>query len=62
MSKMKAFIERLVENRETVLVNVPGSGYVHARVESIQEDIVTIDPEKGSKIILHYTQFSVKLE
>ena len=60
MSRMKNYIEQLAQNRQALLVNVPGAGYVHARIESIDDDMVTIDPEKDTKIIMHYTQISVK--
>lgn len=60
MSRMKALIERLVENQRTVMVHIPGKGYTYAKVESLDDDLVTLNPEKEKKIIMHYTQFSVK--
>ena len=62
MSQMKAFIHRLVENQRTVLVFVPGKGYVYARVDSLDDDLVTLNPEKDERIIMHYTQFSMKAD
>ena len=62
MSQMKAFIHRLVENQKTVLVFVPGKGYVYARVDSLDDDLVTLNPEKDERIIMHYTQFSMKAD
>jgi hypothetical protein len=62
MSRMKEYIEKLAENRQTMLIFLPGKGYVHARIESIDDDMVTIDPEKDTKTIMHYTQVSVKQE
>jgi hypothetical protein len=59
---MKNYIEKLAQSRQTVLIYLPGKGYVHARVESIDDDMVTIDPEKDTKTILHYTLVSVKQE
>ncbi len=62
MSQMKAFIQRLVEHQRTVLVFVPGKGYVYARVDSLDDDLVTLNPEKHERIIIHYTQFSMKAD
>jgi hypothetical protein len=62
MSQMKEFIKRLVANQKTLLIHVPGKGFVHGKVESIDDDIVTIDPEKDTKIVMHYSRFSVKQE
>ena len=62
MSRLKALIEHPAERNRTVLAYVPGKGYVWVRVVSIEDDMVTLDPEKGNRIILHYTQFSIKQE
>lgn len=60
MSRMKNFIEQLAQSRQTILIYVPDTGYIHARVESIDDDMVIIDPEKDRKVIMHYTQVTVK--
>ncbi len=62
MSRMKEFIKRLAENQKTLLIHVPGKGYIHAKVKSIDDDLVTIDPEKDTKIVMHYSHFSAKQE
>ena len=60
MSRMKAFIQQLVENRKTVLAFVPGKGYVYTRIDSLDDDVVTLNPENDERIVMHYTQFSMK--
>ena len=60
MSKMKEIIEKLQENRETARLYIPDKGYVYAKVESLIDDVVTIDPESGNKIVIHYTQFAME--
>lgn len=60
MSRMKGFIQQLVENQRTVLAFVPGKGYVYTKVDSLDDDVVTLNPEKEERIVMHYTQFSIK--
>ena len=60
MSRLKELIAHLAESKRPVLAYVPGKGYVWARVISIEDDMVTLDPEKGDRIVLHYTQFIMK--
>jgi hypothetical protein len=60
MSRMKAFIQQLVDNQRTVLVFIPGKGYVYTRVDSLDDDLVTLNPEKDERVVMHYTQFSMK--
>ena len=57
---MKEFIQHLVDSQRTVLVYIPGKGYMYSTVEALDDDRVILNPEEESKIILHYTQFLVK--
>ena len=62
MSRLKELIEQLAESNRTVLAYVPGKGYVWVKVASLEDDMVTLDPEKGNRVVLHYTRFSLKQE
>jgi prefoldin subunit 5 len=60
MSKMTEAIKKLADNGSTVLVHIPGKGYVYGKVVSLDDDVVIIKPEEGNRIIIHYTQFSIE--
>jgi hypothetical protein len=60
MSRLKELIAHLAESKRPVLAYVPLKGYVWARVVSLEDDMVTLDPEKDNRVVLHYTQFSIK--
>jgi hypothetical protein len=60
MSKMKQAIQALATSSETVLVYLPGRGYVLGKVERLDDDVVTIKPETGNRVVLHYTCFSIE--
>ena len=62
MSRLKELIEHLADSNRTVLAHVPGKGYVWVKVASLEDDMVTLDPEKGNRVIIHYTHFSIKQE
>ena len=60
--RFKELIAHLAESNRTVLAYVPGKGYVWVKVASLEDDMVTLDSEKGNRVILHYTRFSIKQE
>ena len=60
MSKMKEAIERLVRDGGEVKVYLSGRGYRLAVIESIDDDVVTIRPNTGNKVVIHYTAFTIE--
>ena len=62
MSRLKELISHFAESQRTVLVHIPSKGYMWAKVVSIEDDLVTLDPEKENRIVIHYSQFSIKEE
>ena len=55
MSKLQEIIKRFVDDGGEVKVHIPGRGYRLVVIESIDDDMVTINPNKGNKVVLHYT-------
>ena len=60
MSKMKEAIQKLVDEQITVMAYIPGKGYELTTVRSIDDDVVTLEPEDGSPVVIHYTKFSIE--
>lgn len=60
MSNMTDAIKELSDNGETIKVYIPGKGYVLGKVDQFEDDVVTIKPNRGNKVVIHYTQFSVE--
>ena len=60
MSKMKEAIQKLVDNQATILMYIPATGYVFGKVHSLDDDVVTLQPDDGHAVVIHYTQFSLQ--
>ena len=59
MSKMVEVITAFVKNKNEIRVVVPGIGEVLAKIESIDDDVVTLAPDQKPKVVLHYTQLII---
>lgn len=55
MSKMQKVIQRLAQDGSEVKLYLPGRGYRIAVIESIDDDVVTIRPSAGNKVVMHYS-------
>jgi len=60
MSKMTQIIQAFVDNQTTVSVYRPGSGFTLAKIESLDDDVVSIKPQAGDRYIVHVSQFAVE--
>jgi len=60
MSKMTDIIKTFVDSQTTVSVYRPGSGFVLAKIEALDDDVVSITPQAGDRYIVHVSQFAVE--
>jgi hypothetical protein len=60
MSKMTDLIQHFVEAQSKVMIGIPDAGFALCRVESLVDDVVTVVPDGKPKVVMHYTQFTVR--
>lgn len=60
MSKMKQAIQSAVDDGVELKVYLPGRGYRLAVIESLDDDVVTVKPNTGNKVVIHYTAFALE--
>jgi len=60
MSKMTEIIQAFIDGQTTVRVYRPGSGFGLAKIESLDDDVVSITPQSGDRYIIHVSQFAVE--
>jgi len=60
MTKLTDVLQKLLQTNKKVSLHVPNRGYVVGRVAAFEDDMVTLQPDEGSKVIIHYTQFSME--
>ncbi len=60
MSKMTDLVKAFADSEEKINLVIPEIGVVLGKVESLNDDVVTIAPDNHPRMVMHFSQVMIQ--